>query len=108
MLRVLHSLLALALILSPMAMQGGSMAMAHAPAASGEAQGHCPDGQMPAGQEDHSKAMADCTGMCSALAGVEPGGTQPQMLLSTAAQPRGIAVLDGLKPESELPPPRFS
>jgi hypothetical protein len=109
MLRFLYSLIALALVLSPLGMVQGGMAMAHgASAQMSEANGHCPDSEAPAGEEDRSKAMADCKGICSALAGGEEGWPDRQLLVSLALDSPRVAIIEGLHPESDTPPPRFS
>ena len=107
MLRFLYSLIALALVLSPLGMPQGGMAMAHAPAAaSAMAEGHCGDSQAPA--EKGSKAMLDCMGICSAIAGADVGDAARDALPAAVVQATILAALSGLHPESELPPPRIS
>lgn len=109
MLRFLYSLIALALVLSPLGMSQGGMAMAHGPAVEmGAANGHCPGSEAPAGDEDRSKAMADCKVICSALAGREQGWVEREMLVSLSLDHPRVAVMNGLHPESDTPPPRFS
>jgi hypothetical protein len=106
MLRFLYSLIALALVLSPLGMSQG-MAMAHAPEAA-VAEGHCRDSQAPADQGKDSKAMLDCMGICSAIAA---GGELPpvrHLSPPAAVVTPSPAALSGLNPESEPPPPRAS
>ncbi len=109
MLRFLYSLIALALVLSPLGMSQGGMAMAHGAAVEmGEANGHCPGSEAPASDEDHSKAMADCMGICSALAGGDLGWPERQAPVSVSLGIRRVAIMIGLHPESDTPPPRCS
>ena len=109
MLRLLYSLIALALVLSPLGMVQGGMAMAHgASAKMNDADGHCPGSEAPSGEQDHSSAMADCKGVCSALAGGEEGWPDRDMLVLPALDSPRVVVMNGLHPESDTPPPRFS
>ena len=109
MLRFLCSLIALALVLSPLGLSQGGMAMAHGAAMeTAGANANCPGSEAPAGDEDHSKAMADCKGICSALAGGEQGWAERETLVSSSLDSVRVAVMNGLHPESDTPPPRFS
>jgi hypothetical protein len=104
MLRLLYSLIALALVLSPLGMSQG-IAMAHGSEAA-MAEGHCSDPQAPA--EEDSKAMLDCMGICSAIAMSDDPSVSREALLAAAVEARSLAALSGLNPESEPPPPRVS
>ena len=109
MLRFLYSLIALALVLSPLGMLQGGMAIAHGPAAEmAMAEGHCGDSQAPADKGEGSKAMLDCMGICSAIAMSDDPSVSREALLAAAVEARSLAALSGLNPESEPPPPRVS
>lgn len=106
MFRLAYSLLvALALMLSPLGMMGGGMAMAHGGSAMEQTEGHCPDSDAPA---EGSQAMLDCTGICSALAGTPQVALAERLEGLAPAAPRKLRSPKGLQPESEPPPPRFS
>lgn len=104
MARILYSLIALALIFSPLAMSRAGMAMASG-AAAGMEEGHCSD--HPAGK-DREQAMIDCLGICSAIAQCDQRWGDSGHILAAAVAASNVPVLTGLHPESELPPPRFS
>jgi hypothetical protein len=109
MLRILYSLVALALAVSPLAMSQGGTAMAHAPAAEMDmAGGHCGDTQAPAEEDESSKAMLDCMGICSAIAAGDHEWLGRGHVLAAAIKVSNLSVLSGLHPESEPPPPRIS
>jgi hypothetical protein len=109
MLRFLYSLIALALVLSPLGMLQGGMAMAHGPAAEmAMAEGHCGDSQAPADKGEGSKAMLDCMGICSAIAAGDEPSTARAALPGAVNEASALAALSGLSPESEPPPPRIS
>lgn len=106
MLRFLYSLIALALVLSPLGMSQ-NMAMAHGPAAEmAPADGHCGDRKAPA--EKGSGAMLDCMGICSAIAAADEVSLAQDALHAAAVEAPRLAALSGLNPESEPPPPRIS
>ena len=110
MVRFLYSLIALALVLSPLAMSQSGMAMAHSPAgaAAGMEDAHCGESHAPAQEGKAPKAMPDCTGVCAALAAAENCWDAGEQLLAEAIQPPNVPVLSGLNPESDPPPPRLS
>jgi hypothetical protein len=106
MLRFLCSLIALALVLSPLGMSQG-MAMAHAPEAV-TADGHCGDSQAPADENEGSGAMLDCMGICSAIAAADEAWAARGAPATASIQAPAMPALSGLHPESEPPPPRIS
>jgi len=109
MLRFLYSLIALALVLSPLGMPKGGMAMAHQPAAEmAMTEGHCADTQGPGDEGKTSNAMLDCMGICSAIAAGDDAPAARDALPRLVNEASVLRALSGVSPESELPPPRIS
>lgn len=109
MLRFLSSLLvAVALLLSPLAMASGAgMAMPQAAAATNAADEHCAGGQVPA-DDDRCLMKVGCASSCAAYPPFTP---LPQEKPSTVRAKPGFArsqPLAGIHPEGETPPPRMT
>lgn len=101
---LLRWLILLALLLAPLAMIGGSPAVAHArPAAAG----HCAETGKPA--EAPPSAPADCMIACAGFLPAQGGGVAGLPRLEPAARPAPAAFrISGLHPEAAIPPPRTS
>lgn len=106
MIRILRLLLLAALMLAP----AGRTGMAQAAAAPAAAAGHCAGmpGHAPA-PAGHEGMAVDCTIACAALAAMPepfvalaPVATNPPPVAACFPDPNGIG------PEAELRPPRFS
>lgn len=109
MLRFVSSLLiALALLLSPLAMAGGGAAAAyHGPAAVMATDSHCAATEAPVGK-DRSDAKLSCAVTCAAFVAAEPaaGSTiAPGQVQAVAARDQ---LLIGIHLEGETPPPRIT
>ena len=111
MARLLSSLfVALALLLSPMAMASGVMGnTAHAatPSAGAAAAAHCAGDEMPS-PDDTQPEQLSCAAACAALPAAPPPSDTAQApsdaRLITAYPP----ALIGFEPEGETPPPRMT
>lgn len=112
MIRFISSLLvAIGLLLSPLAMvNGAAMAMPHR-AATGMvervADGHCAGEHAPA-DEEKAPAKASCASACAAVPAVPPVFLEETDQVREAIGLRGSQVLSGIHPEGETPPPRIS
>jgi hypothetical protein len=111
MIRFLSSLLvAIALLLSPLAMvNGAAMAMPHM-AATGtvemSADGHCAGEEAPV-DEEKAPAKASCASACAAVPAASPVFLEDVAVTREAIGLRGPQVLSGICPEGETPPPRI-
>lgn len=111
MIRLFSSLLvAIALLLSPMAMaSGAAMAMpgaAVAAVAESVADGHCAGKEAPA-DEEKAPAKASCASACAAVPAASPVFLEDAAVAREAISLRGPQVLSGIHPEGETPPPRI-
>ena len=108
MLRALaHLALALALLLSPLAMKiGGGMAIAHAPVAS--ADGDCAAMRHASPDDDDRSADAkmSCALSCAAIAAFSSAIGERAAPAGTEAVRAALPALSGIQPERETPPPR--
>lgn len=112
MIRFLSSLLvAIALLLSPLAMENGAaMAVPHAAAAGTVemvADGHCAGEHAPV-DEEKAPAKAGCASACAAVPAVPPVFLEDAAQVREAIGLRGSQVLSGIHPEGETPPPRIT
>ncbi len=106
MVRILHFLALLALMLAPVAMHGADAAPSapHHAAATG----HCPGGeQQPRQNESDRGSAADCALACSAMPG-SGSAVAPALMPRSAYAALRTALLAGIVPGSDPPPPRLS
>ncbi len=107
MLRLLFSMIVgLGLLLSPVTMAGGGVAMAHTAAAETiEADRHCHGSEAP--EEESSEAgKSSCAAACAALAPLLPAAQDPGQLANSRHEAPLHRMLVGIHPEGETPPPR--
>jgi hypothetical protein len=103
--RILSAFMAaLALMLVPLAMTGGQ-AMAHGAIDATAAVDHCGDKEGPA-KPAKSGAKAACANACAGCIAALPQVDTAAPLLAAATGDTLIAVLAGVSPERETPPPR--
>ena len=109
--RLLSSLfVALALLLSPMAMASGAMAnTAHADTPHGAvaAAAHCAGHEMPAPVNEQPEHLS-CAATCAALPALPAASGVAPALLSARLVAAPNHALIGFKPEGETPPPRIT
>ena len=107
--RLLSSLLlALALLLSPLAMIGGAGSAHAAMPQAASAGGHCAETAPAPGHEMPAPIMeVGCAMACAAVAAAEP--LTAERLPDVVVQPAllGDQLLSGIHPEGETPPPRI-
>ena len=108
--RLLSTLLvALALIMSPMAMASG--ALANAPAAAGHEtaapSAHCAGDEMPASGDTHAEQLS-CAAACAALPALPLSSGAASATLSAPPVAALNPALLGFEPEGETPPPRIT
>ena len=110
MLRIFSTLLlAIALLLSPLAMGGGAAHAMTTETSSAAAAVHCAeDGAAPQQEKDAPKANVGCAVSCAALPAAAPptrdqAPPQPAQLAAMAHR-----LLSGIEPEGETPPPRIA
>lgn len=97
--------LALALVLSPMAMAHGAMPATAQPAThSVMASSHCSGDEQPAPDENKSDQLS-CAAACAALPAVSPGSTGLAVFGEPPTETHGEALI-GFVSEGETPPPR--
>ena len=106
---LLAMLIALAMLLAPLSVQGGS-AMAMAPADHhGEMMdsGHCDE--QPAGSgQDQSAGQSCCVTMCAAVAAASGHVVEPQPFAQSAGRPAPARFHHGFLAELPTPPPRLA
>jgi hypothetical protein len=102
-------LVALALIMSPMAMASG--ALANAPAAAGHEtaapSAHCAGDEMPASGDTHAEQLS-CAAACAALPALPLSSGAASATLSAPPVAAPNPALLGFEPEGETPPPRIT
>ena len=102
-------LVALALIMSPMAMASG--ALANAPAAAGHEtaapSAHCAGDEMPASGDTHAEQLS-CAAACAALPALPLSSGAASARLSAPPVAAPNPALLGFEPEGETPPPRIT
>jgi hypothetical protein len=102
-----NMILALALLVSPLAMVGGGMASAHAMPAMDSPAAHCAEeGRAPSGHEEQPGMAADCAIACAALPAAASRASEPLPPMQLAPAIIHHLRLSGLQPERETPPPR--
>jgi len=108
--RLLSSLLvALALLISPIAMAGGAAAnAAGVPAQAMSARSaHCAGDDLPSDEGQQAKHLS-CSAACAALPAVFPQGGAAPRREGTRILPPGARAMIGFTAEGETPPPRIA
>lgn len=105
--RLLSILAILALIAAPVAMLGGGTAMAASQTQSVGATDHC-SGVHEDNDRRQPAASHDCVMTCSAIAPAAEPIAKKTAALPAVHHPLPFAAFEGVEPQAETPPPRFS
>lgn len=105
--RLVQLFLLAALVLAPLGRIGMAQAMAAMPHRAAMAS-HCAGLPLPDPNPRH-KMSVDCMIACAAMApAVAPFALQPRLPALVAPSARPAAILAGIRPEAEPPPPRLA